>query len=355
MTDAIRTPDELLEGLPDFPFEPSYREVDGLRLAHIDTGEGAPVVFFHGEPTWSFLWRKVFRLSATRASAASRRTSRASAAPTSRPTWSWYSYDRHVAMVAPLLDELDLRDATFVVHDWGGPIGMRLAVEHADRVARLVILDTGLFTGHQPMTDAWIAFRDFVERTEDLPVGMLVRGACAKDPGDEVIAAYEAPFPTPDSKAGARAFPLMLPTSPEMPGAAAGQKVLDALKGDTRPKLLLWADSDPVIPLSTGHRFAEALGTSVAHVIEGASHFLQEDAGPADRGPHRRLADVLAQRRRVVPEGSVQPCVTGIRPAGSRARLRPAWLPPPARRSIPSAPRTRRGRRGRAPSAPGRP
>jgi haloalkane dehalogenase len=130
------------------------------------------------------------------------------------------------------------------------------------------------------MTDAWKAFRDFVEKTEDLPVGFLVRGACKTDPGDEVIAAYEAPFPSPESKAGARAFPLMLPTSPEMPGAQAGQRVLDALQGDTRPKLILWADSDPVIPLETGHRFAAALGTEVDHVIAEASHFLQEDAGP---------------------------------------------------------------------------
>jgi haloalkane dehalogenase len=129
------------------------------------------------------------------------------------------------------------------------------------------------------MTGAWIAFRDFVQRTEDLPVGFLVRGACKTDPGDEVIAAYEAPFPSPESKAGARAFPLMLPTDPSMPGAAAGQRVLDGLSGDTRPKLFLWADSDPVLPLETGQRFAAALGRQIDHVIAGASHFLQEDAG----------------------------------------------------------------------------
>jgi haloalkane dehalogenase len=129
------------------------------------------------------------------------------------------------------------------------------------------------------MTQAWTAFRDFVERTDDLPVGFLVRGACLRDPGDEVIAAYEAPFPDAASKAGARAFPLILPTSPDAPGAAAGQRVLDALRGDTRPKLIMWADSDPVLPLDTGQRFAAALGSEVAHVIEDASHFLQEDAG----------------------------------------------------------------------------
>jgi haloalkane dehalogenase len=144
----------------------------------------------------------------------------------------------------------------------------------------MVILDTGLFTGHQRMTDAWIAFRNFVERTEDLPVGLLVRRACKQDPGDEVIAAYDAPYPNAASKAGARAFPLILPLSPDAPGAEAGQRVLDALRSDQRPKLVLWADSDPVIPPETGARLADALGTKIDHLIPDASHFLQEDQGP---------------------------------------------------------------------------
>ena len=279
MTDAIRTPDELLEGLPDFPFSSSYRQYDGLRLAHLDEGDGPPVVFFHGEPTWSFLWRKVippvrdagFRCIAPDLPGFGR---------SDKPVdMDWYSYDRHTAAVAPLLEELDLRDATAVVHDWGGPIGLRLAVEHPDRIARIVVLDTGLFTGHQKMTDAWMAFRDFVERTEDLPVGFLVRGGCKHDPGEEVIAAYDAPFPNPDSKAGARAFPLMLPTSPEMPGAEAGQQVAEALRSDQRPKLVIWADSDPVLPPEVGGAFAKLMGTEIEHTVD-ASHFLQEDAGP---------------------------------------------------------------------------
>jgi haloalkane dehalogenase len=291
MTDAIRTPDELLQGLPDFPFAPHFREFEGLRLAHLDEGEGKPVVFFHGEPTWSFLWRKVippvleagYRCIAPDLPGFGR---------SDKPVdLDWYSYDRHTAAVAPLLEQLDLRDATVVVHDWGGPVGLRLATEHPDRIARIVVLDTGLFTGHQKMTDAWRAFRDFVERTEDLPIGFLVRGACKRDPGDEVIAAYDAPFPNQESKAGARAFPLMLPTSPDMPGAEAGQRVLDAMQADGRPKLVLWADSDPVIPLDVGRRFAQALGTDVEHVIADASHFLQEDAG-GEIG--RLIADWLA-------------------------------------------------------------
>jgi haloalkane dehalogenase len=280
VTDAIRTPDELLLGLPEFPFEPSFREFDGFRLAHLDEGDGPPVVFLHGEPTWSFLWRKVIPLvrdAGYRCIA----PDLAGFGRSDKPMdIGWYTYDAHTASIAALMADLDLRDATVVVHDWGGPIGLRVAVEIPERIARIVALDTGLFTGHQPMNDAWMTFRNFVERTEDLPVGLLVRRACLTDPGDEVIAGYDAPFPNAASKAGARAFPLILPLSPEMPGAQAGQRVLDALREDSRPKLFLWADSDPVLPLETGRRFAAALGGEIDHVITGASHFLQEDAGP---------------------------------------------------------------------------
>jgi haloalkane dehalogenase len=280
MPDAIRTPDEMLQGLPDFPFQPHYREVQGLRLAHIDEGEGKPVVFMHGEPTWSFLWRKVIppvRDAGLRCIA----PDLAGFGRSDKPIdIDWYSYDRHTELTATLLEDLDLRGATMVVHDWGGPIGLRLAIEHRERIERLVILDTGLSTGHQRMSDAWTAFRDFVERTEDLPVGFLVKGGCKIDPGEEVIAAYDTPYPNAESKAGARAFPLMIPLTPEAPGALAGQRVLDALRNDRRPTLMLWADSDPILPLSTGERFAAAIGRETPTTIENASHFLQEDQGP---------------------------------------------------------------------------
>lgn len=280
MTDAIRTPDQMLEGLPDFPFQSQYRERDGMRLAHLDEGEGKPVVFVHGEPTWSFLWRKVLppvRDAGFRCIA----PDHAGFGRSDKPVdIGWYSYDRHTALLGDLLEQLDLREATMVVHDWGGPIGLRAALEHSDRVDRLVILDTGLFTGHQKMTDAWFQFRNFVERTEDLPVGMLVRGACHQDPGDEVIAAYDSPYPSVASKAGARAFPLMMPLKPEDPGGPEGQRVLEAMAADKRPTLMLWADSDPVLPLSVGERFAAAIGREKPQVIADASHFLQEDQGP---------------------------------------------------------------------------
>jgi len=265
--------------LPDFPWESKFRDWEGLRLAHLDEGSGPPVLFMHGEPTWSFLWRKVippvldagFRCIAPDLPGFGR---------SDKPDdIDWYSYDRHAAAVSSLVEELDLQGATVVVHDWGGPIGLRVATELRERFDRLVILDTGLFTGHQKMSDAWIAFRDFVARTEDLPVSMLVRRACFSDPGDEVAAAYDFPYADGQSKAGARAFPLMLPTEPDAPGAEAGQRVLEALRGETRPTLMLWADKDPVLTLETGRRFAQALGVGEPEVVENASHFLQEDAG----------------------------------------------------------------------------
>ncbi|HEX6387851.1 MAG TPA: haloalkane dehalogenase [Solirubrobacteraceae bacterium] len=278
--DVYRTPDERFAGI-DFP-APSYHETsDGLRIAYVDTGPAdAPAVWFmHGEPTWSYLWHDVippvrdagFRCIAPDLVGFGR---------SDKPTdLAWYSYDQHVAAMASLLTALDLRDATLVVHDWGGPVGLRLAVEEPAAFGRLVIMDTGLFTGHQKMTDAWQAFRSFVERTEDLPVGFLVQGACKRELSDAEVAAYDAPFPTPASKAGARAFPLMIPRSPDEPGATEGQTVLNALKEDTRPTLMLWAAEDPIIPPATGLRFAQAIGRAEPEIVPDASHFLQEDQG----------------------------------------------------------------------------
>lgn len=278
--EAVRTPEERLQGLPGYPWDSQYREVDGLRLAHLDEGEGQPVVFFHGEPTWSFLWREVIppvRDAGYRCIA----PDYAGFGRSDKPTdLGWYGYDRHVAMMAALLEELDLREATVVVHDWGGPIGLRLAVEHPERISRIVIMETGPFTGHQKMSDAWFAFRDFVRDNEDVPVGFLVRGGCKEDPGDDVVAAYDAPYPDPASKAGARAFPLLIPTTPDAVGAAEGKRVADGLREDDRPSLVLWADSDPVLPYSVGERVSSQLGMPDLRPVADAGHFLQEDAGP---------------------------------------------------------------------------
>jgi haloalkane dehalogenase len=280
--DVFRTPDERFDNLPDFPWAPRYHEWEGLRLAYVDEGDGQPVVLFHGEPTWSFLYRKVIAVlldKGYRCIAPDLIGFGRSDKPTDR---EWYSYDRHVESVASLLEALDVRDAVFVVHDWGGSLGLRIGtLEAPQRVARFVAMDTGLFTGRQKMSEAWHAFRDFVERTEDLPVGMLVKNACATDVPNEVIAGYEAPFPTPQSKAGARAFPLMLPLSPEDPGAAKGQEVADALREDKRPSLLMWGDADPVLPLEPVGRKVQSLFPTAEKltIIHDGGHFVQEDQG----------------------------------------------------------------------------
>jgi haloalkane dehalogenase len=279
MTDAIRTPDVILDGLPGFPWAARFRPYDGLRMAHIDEGDGAPVVMLHGEPTWSFLWRKV----APPLLEAGHRVILPDLPGFGRSDkpidQDWYSYDRMVDAVGTLLEQLDVRGATLVLHDWGGPIGLRLAVEQPARVDRLVVMDTGLFTGEQPMSESWHRFAAFVERSEELPIGFLVRRGCFTDPGDDVADAYDAPFPNEASKAGARAFPAILPLTPEAPGAAAGGRVLAALRQDRRPLLMLWGEHDLPLPVAAGEAFASALGRPAPTVVPRAGHYLQEDRG----------------------------------------------------------------------------
>ena len=236
-------------------------------------------MLLHGEPTWSYLWRKVMPplLDAGHRCIA---PDLAGFGRSDKPSdFEWYSYDRHTESIASLFEELDLNDVTLVLHDWGGPIGLRVAAENPERIKRLVVMDTGIFTGYQKMSDAWWSFRNFVERTEDIPIGMLVQGACAGDAPDEVIAAYEAPFPTAEHKAGARAFPLMLATTPDAPGAKAGRDALEKLEQSSPPALVLWADSDPIITAKMGARLSEKLGWPEPELIPDASHFLQEDQG----------------------------------------------------------------------------
>jgi haloalkane dehalogenase len=279
--EIYRTPEERFSALPGFDFEPNYAEIDGLRLHYLDEGprDGEPIVCFHGEPTWSYLYRKMipplvdagFRVIAPDYAGFGR-----SDKPIER---DWYTYDRHVDLVSRLLDTLDLRGATAIVQDWGGPIGLRWAVENGDRVARLVIMNTGLFTGR--VSKGFMAWRDFAERNPDLPVGFVVSGATATEVPAEVVAAYEAPFPTAESKAGPAQFPLIVPTSDEDTGAAEMRAVADALSLFEKPVLVAFSDSDPVFPFPrSGQVFCDLVPGAGEQVrIEGAAHFLQEDKG----------------------------------------------------------------------------
>lgn len=277
--EIYRTPEERFENLPGYDFAPNYADVDGLRLHYVDEGQGDPVVCFHGEPTWAYLYRKMLPPLV----AGGRRVvcpDFAGFGRSDKPTErGWYTYDRHVEYVSALLAGLDLRDATVVVQDWGGPVGLRWAVENSDRVARLVILNTGLFTGR--VSKGFMAWRNFAEQNPDLPVGKVLQGATTTELPDDVVAAYEAPFPTPESKAGAAQFPLIVPIEEGAPGAAEMRAVSDELSRWDKPCLVAFSDSDPVFPFPrAGQVFVDMVpGAGEQVPVEGAAHFLQEDRG----------------------------------------------------------------------------
>ena len=280
-TEIFRTPDERFEGLPGYDFAPHYAEIDGLRLHYVDEGprEGTPIVCFHGEPTWAYLYRKMLPplvAAGHRVICPDYAGFGRSDKPTDR---GWYSYDGHVELMTTLLDRLQLRGATVVVQDWGGPIGLRWAVEQEERVERLVVLNTGIFTGR--VSKGFLAWRDFAQKNPDLPVGFVLQGATKSELAPEVVAAYEAPFPSPESKAGAAQFPLLVPTEEDGPGASQMRDVADALSRWQKPALVAFSDSDPVFPHpKSGQVFCDRIpGARPQVTIAGAAHFLQEDEG----------------------------------------------------------------------------
>ncbi|WP_264078946.1 haloalkane dehalogenase [Mycobacterium szulgai] len=191
----------------------------------------------------------------------------------------WYTYDRHSEIVAKVLGSLELHDAAVVVQDWGGPIGLRWAMENADRVEALMILNTGIFTGR--VSKGFMAWRDFAEKNPDLPVGLVIQSATTTQLSDEVLAAYEAPFPTTESKAGAAQFPLLVPISEDSPGVTEMLAVSDALSRWNKPALIAFSDTDPVFPYpKSGQNFCDLIPSAGEQVkIEGAAHFVQEDRG----------------------------------------------------------------------------
>jgi haloalkane dehalogenase len=277
--DVYRTPDERFAGLPDYAFEPRYLEQDGLRMHYVDERSGSPILLLHGEPTWAFLYRKL--IPALSAVGRTIVPDYFGFGRSDKPTRiEDYSYDFHYASIERFAEDLDLRDATVLVHDWGGPIGLRLAVEHPDRVARLVILNTGIGAGRAP-SEEWLRFRAFVRRVgTDLVPGQLIRISAVTELADEVVEAYNAPFPTPESKAGVLAFPEQVPTEMDHPNAAKMLEVRAALERWEKPALVLFSDSDPIFSTVAAEHMASRIpGAGPAEFIAGAGHFLQEEKG----------------------------------------------------------------------------
>jgi haloalkane dehalogenase len=273
-----RTPDHRFEGLPGYPFAPHYLEQDGLRMHYLDEGAGAPILLLHGEPTWSFLYRKLIpSLSrAARCIAPDYFGFGRSDKPTDR---AWYSYDRHFGSIERLVEELDLRELTVVVQDWGGPIGFRLCVTQPERIARLVVLNTGI--GARAPNEEWLRFQAFMRRVDtEIVAGQLVRLSLVLPVSDEVIAGYDAPFPVPESRVGIVMFPELVATGSAHPSAPAMLEVRERLRAFDRPSLVLFSDSDPIFGRAAAETMADLLPAGeLDPPLEGAGHFLQEDCG----------------------------------------------------------------------------
>lgn len=287
---TLRTPEDRFEVLPDFGYAPHYCEVpDGeggaLRIAWVEDGppDADPVLMLHGEPTWSYLYRKMIPVLA----AAGHRVIcpdlvgfGRSDKPARRED---HSYARHVEwMRAVAFDVLDLRGVTLVGQDWGGLIGLRLAAEHSDRFARLVVANTGLPDGDQPMADVWWRFREAITNAPTLDIGAFVQGGCRHPLSGSARAAYDAPFPSDEYCAGPRAMPGLVPTSPEDPAAADNKAAWATLSASATPMLVAFSDRDPITgPMGAIFRREMRGAQGIEHpVIGGAGHFLQEDSGP---------------------------------------------------------------------------
>jgi haloalkane dehalogenase len=301
---VLRTPDERFADLPDWRFEPRYVDVPSdaggaLRLHYVD--EGPPgrevVLLLHGEPSWSYLYRSMIPVIAAaglRAVAIDLVGFGRSDKPASRDD---YTYQAHVDWTWAAIEAIGLSDITLVGQDWGGLIGLRLVGEHPERFARVVAANTSLPTGDQQLAEAFFAWQRYSQETPDLRVGRIVSGGCVNDLTPAVVAAYDAPFPDDSYKAGARQFPLLVPSRPDDPAAPANRAAWAGLRRFDRPFLCAFSDSDPVTRGADAWLRAEIPGTAgQPHTtIAGAGHFLQEDRGEELA---RVIVDFVAATRR---------------------------------------------------------
>lgn len=281
---VLRTPDDRFNGLPDFPFAAHYVTVPGgegadLRIGYVDEGprDASPVLLMHGEPSWSYLYRKIIpRLSGEhRVLAPDLVGFGRSDKPADKED---YSYERHVAWMSAWLLALDLKDITLFCQDWGGLIGLRLVAAFPERFARVVVGNTGLPTG-SGMSDGFKTWLDLSQSMPVFPAGMIVNMGTQRELSPEEIAAYDAPYPDESYKVAARIFPTFVPVTPEHASVAENKAAWTVLEAFDKPFLTAFSDKDPVtgggeavfqarVPGAKGRR----------HVtIAGGGHFLQED------------------------------------------------------------------------------
>ncbi|NOX29654.1 MAG: haloalkane dehalogenase [Actinobacteria bacterium] len=287
---TLRTPDERFADLPGYPFAPNYVEISDqeggtLRVHYLDEGpaDAAPVLCMHGEPSWSYLYRKMIPLlvaAGHRVIAPDLVGFGKSDKPTEKTD---YTYERHVAwMQAAIIDHLDLSGATFFGQDWGGLVGLRLVAASPDRFDRVIIGNTGLPTGEGTPSEAFLAWQKFSQTTPVFDIGFLLNSATITELTTAEITAYDAPFPDDSYKEGARVLPSLVPTRPDDPAAAANNAAWDVFKQWHKPFITCFSDSDPVTA-GGDKRFLKLVPGALGqpHVtVANAHHFFQEDAAP---------------------------------------------------------------------------
>jgi haloalkane dehalogenase len=281
--DVLRTPEDRFAGLPDYPFEPHYTTLsDGIRLHHVDEGpaDAEVVLMLHGEPSWSYLYRRmvpVFAGAGLRAVAPDLVGFGKSDKPAAI---SDYSYQRHVDWLREWIEQLDLRRITLVCQDWGSLLGLRLAAEHDGRFDRIVVANGFLPTADRSTPTAFKVWRAFATKSPVLPVGRIVATGTNRRLTKAERAAYDAPYPSARYKAGARAFPALVPTSPDDPAVPANRAAWERLGRWEKPFLTLFGDSDPILGRADKPLQAHVPGAAgQPHARVSGSHFVQEDAG----------------------------------------------------------------------------
>ncbi|MCJ8169686.1 haloalkane dehalogenase [Atopomonas sediminilitoris] len=286
----LRTPDDCFANLPDFPWQPTYREVtdshgDTLRIASIEAGpeDGPCVLLMHGEPSWSFLYRfMIARLLADGCRVVA--PDLVGFGRSDKPAaTSDYTYAKHVEWMSLWFNAADLNDITLFCQDWGGLIGLRLVAAFPERFARVVTANTFLPTGDRPGGPAFDAWKQFSQTVPVFPTGQIIQRATVRKLSPEEVAAYDAPYPDESFKAGARIFPALVPVSPDNPEAPANRAAWEVLSQWQKPWLTLFSDQDPITKGADKvfHKLVPGTANQPHHEMVGGGHFLQEDVGEA--------------------------------------------------------------------------
>lgn len=280
MIEMLRTPDERFYGLPGYPYDPNYVEINGGRLHYIDEGTGEVILCLHGEPTWSYVYRKMipilkknYRVIAPDFFGFGR-----SDKFTRQKDYSFYM---HYRTLIKFLEKTELKDITLVVQDWGGLIGLSVLGKRPELFKRVVIMNTSLPVGNKRMPLSFTLWRLFAKYSPKFPIKNIIKWGTYRSPQLQVLAGYEAPFPTDQYKAGARAWPGLVPTNPKDDGVRQMKRAREVLSKWDKPAIVMFSDSDP-ITRNADRWFKENIPTAKDEpeiIIEHAGHFLQEDKG----------------------------------------------------------------------------